>query len=171
MKIAFLFISLAFIFKPGSGLIFTAGKKPGSQQTFDKSGYYHVMASGDLAAIDSELVVLNRAPAKDREAYEGALQMKKAGLLHRPKEKLAVFRSGALKLETAIAKDTGNGEYHFLRLIIQEQAPAVVHYHKDEEKDSAFICRVFNTLSPVVKKAIRDYCPHSKLLHAKDLNG
>lgn len=169
MKISFLFISLAFVFK--TGLVFNAGNKPGSQKTFDKSGYYHVMASGDLAAIDSELVVLNRASTRDKEAYEGALEMKKAGLLRRPKEKLAVFRSGAVKLEKAIAADSSNGEYHFLRLIIQEHAPAVVHYHKDEASDSAFIYRVFKTLPPVVQKAIRDYCPHSKLLHAKDLNG
>lgn len=163
MKIGFLFISFF--------LNFNAGRKPGSQQTFDKSGYYHVMASGDLAAVDSELVVLSHALPKEKEAYEGALQMRKAGLLRRPKEKLAVFRSGALKLETALAKDTGNGEYHFLRLIIQEHAPAVVHYHSDEEKDRAFIYRVFKTLSPVVQKAIRDYSEHSKLLRAKELNG
>lgn len=169
MKIGFLFISLAFIFKPGP--IFKAGKMPGAQQIFDKSGYYHVIASGDLAAIDSELVVLNHASTREKEAYEGALQMKKAGLLRRPKEKLAVFRSGATKLERAIAADSSNGEYHFLRLIIQEHAPAIVHYHNDEEKDSAFIYRVFKTLPPVVQKAIRDYCPHSKRLHAKDLNG
>jgi hypothetical protein len=163
MKISFLFISFFLIFK--------GGKKPESQQTFDKSGYYQVMASGDLAAIDSELVVLSRAMPKEKEAYEGALQMKKAGLLRRPKEKLAIFRSGAMKLETAMAKDTGNGEYHFLRLIIQEHAPAVVHYHNDEEKDSEFIYRIFKILSPVVQKAIKDYCPHSKLLRAKELNG
>ena len=169
MKIAFLFISLALIFK--EGLIFKAGVKPEPQQTFDKSGYYRVMASGDLAAIDSALVVLTRTMPREKEAYEGALLMKKAGLLHRPKEKLTVFRSGAVKLEAALAKDSSNGEYHFLRLIIQEHAPAVVHYHNDEEKDSQLIYRIFKTLSPVVQKAILDYCPHSKRLHAKELNG
>jgi hypothetical protein len=169
MKIGFLFISFFLIFK--TGLIIKAGKKPEAMQTFDKSGYYRVMASGDLAAIDSELVVLTHAMPREKEAYEGALQMKKAGLLRRPKEKLAVFRSGAMKLETALAKDSSNGEYHFLRLIIQEHAPAVVHYHKDEENDSAFIYKVFKTLSPAVQRAILDYCPHSKLLHAKELNG
>jgi len=163
MKIGFLFISFFLLFK--------AGKKPGSQQTFDKSGYYRVMASGELATIDSELVILTRTMPREKEAYEGALQMKKAGLLRRPKEKLAVFRSGAMKLETALAKDSSNGEYHFLRLIIQEHAPAIVHYHNDEEKDSRFIYKVFKRLSPVIQKAILDYCPHSKLLRANDLNG
>jgi hypothetical protein len=169
MKIGFLFISLALIFRPGMTL--KAGGKPGSQQKFDKSGYYHVMAAGDLAAIDSEMVVLTRAMPKEAAAYEGALQMKKAGLLHRPKEKLTVFRAGAVKLETALARDSSNGEYHFLRLIIQEHVPAIVHYHNDTEKDSQFIYRVFKTLSPVVQKAILDYSPHSKLLRAKELNG
>ena len=163
MKIGFLFISFFLLFK--------AGQRPGSQQTFDKSGYYQVMASGDLAAIDSELVVLTRTMPKEKEAYEGALLMKKAGLLHRPMQKLTVFRSGATKLETVMAKDTGNGEYRFLRLIIQEHAPAIVHYHNDEEKDSQFIYKVFKTLSPVIQKAILDYCPHSKLLRANELNG
>jgi hypothetical protein len=76
-----------------------------------------------------------------------------------------------MKLETALAKDSSNGEYHFLRLIIQEHAPAVVHYHNDEEKDSEFIYRVFKTLPPVVQKAILDYSQHSNRLHAKELNG
>jgi hypothetical protein len=169
MKIGFLFISLVLILKAGP--IFKAGKNPVLQQAFDKSGYYRVMATGDLAAIDSELTVLTHALPKEKEAYEGALQMKRAGFLHRPKEKLTVFRSGAMKLETALAKDSSNGEYHFLRLIIQEHAPAVVHYHNDEEKDSQFIYRIFKTLSPVVQKAILDYSQHSNRLHAKELNG
>jgi hypothetical protein len=169
MKIGFLFISLALFFK--AGLIFKAGVKPEPQPAFDKSGYYRVMASGDLTAIDSELVVLTRTMPREKDAYYGALLMKKAGLLRRPKEKLAIFRSGAVILETALAKDSGNGEYHFLRLIIQEHAPAVVHYHNDEEKDSQFIYKIFKTLSPVVQKAILDYSQHSNRLHAKELDG
>lgn len=144
-------------------LTFKAGN-PEQQQTFDKSGYYRVMASGDLAAIDSELVVVEHARPKEKEAYEGALQMRRAGMLRRPKEKLAVFRSGAIKLETALAGDSTNGEYHFLRLIIQEHAPAIVHYNKDQEKDSQFVYRCFRNLSPAVQKAIMDYSRHSKLI-------
>ncbi len=97
--------------------------------------------------------------------------MRKAGLLRRPKEKLSVFKSGAEKLEMALAKDSSNGEYHFLRLIIQENAPGVVHYNKAVEKDSAFVYRSYKSLSPVVQKAILAYCKHSKTLRAKELNG
>ena len=162
MKIGFILISFFLIFK--------AGKKPDRQQAFDKGGYYRVMASGDLAAIDSELVVLGRVMPKEKEAYEGALQMRKAGLLRRPKEKLAVFRSGAVKLETALAGDSSNGEYHFLRLIIQEHAPAVVHYNKDQEKDCQHIYRSFKSLSPAVQKAILDYSKHSKLIRPERID-
>ena len=65
----------------------------------------------------------------------------------------------------------GNIEYHFLRLMIQEHAPKAVHYDKDQVKDSQDIIRSFPTLSPVLQKAILDYCPHSKLLHERYLNG
>ena len=169
MNTGLLLFSMVLIFK--AGLIFNAGKKPYQQQSFDKSGYYHVMASGDLAAVDSELVVLVHTMPGEKDAYEGALQMKKAGLLHRPKDKLAVFRSGAIKLESALAKDSSNGEYHFLRLIIQEHAPAVVHYNKNQEIDSRYVLKTFKTLSPVVRKAILDYSEHSKLIRANELNG
>jgi hypothetical protein len=55
--------------------------------------------------------------------------------------------------------------------MIQENAPKVVHYNKDQEKDSQVIIRSYPALSPVLRKAILDYCPHSKLLHQKELNG
>jgi hypothetical protein len=140
-------------------------------QTFDKSGYYAVLAAGKITGIDSELTVLSAAAPKEKEAYEGALLMRKAGLLGRAREKLRVFRSGAVKLESALAADSGNGEYHFLRLIIQEHAPGILHYNKDMEKDSQQIYRSYRNLSPAVRKAIIDYSKRSKHLRAKELNG
>jgi hypothetical protein len=160
MKIGLIFISFVLFARAGS-----------EWQGFDKSGYYTVMASGNIAAVDSLLSLLEQGAPKDKEAYEGALLMRKAGLLRRPKEKLSVFRTGARKLETALAKDSSNGEYHFLRLIIQENAPGAVHYNKDVEKDSQFVYRSFKSLSPVVQKAILDYSKHSKSLRAKEGNG
>src|ERR1700743_2133811 len=103
MKIGLIFISFA--------LFLNVGRRAGKWQVFDKAGYYVVMASGSLTDVDSVLSLLQQGAAK--EAFEGALLMRKAGLLHRPKEKLSVFRSGALKLEAALAKDSGNAEYHF----------------------------------------------------------
>jgi len=140
-------------------------------QTFDKAGFYSVMASGRLEEINAELSVVAASSVKEKEAYEGALLMRKAGLLARPIEKLATFKSGYIKMESSMERDSGNIEYHFLRLMIQEHAPKVVHYDKDQVKDSQDIIRSFPALSPVLQKAILDYCPHSKLLHERNLNG
>jgi hypothetical protein len=140
-------------------------------QGFDKGAFYSVMASGSIGDIDAELSTLYAASVKEKEAYEGALLMKKAGLLAKPKEKLAIFKSGYRKLESSLAMDSSNGEYHFLRLTIQEHAPRVVKYYKDQDNDRQHVCRSFKTLSPVVQKAILDYSKHSKILITKELNG
>lgn len=140
-------------------------------QTFDRAGLYSAMASGKLGEINAELSVVQASTVKEKDAYEGALLMRKAGLLSRPKEKLATFKSGYVKLEGAMARDSTDIEYRFLRLMIQEHAPRVVHYNKDQQKDSREIIRSFPTLSPVLQKAILNYCPYSKLLHEKALNG
>lgn len=140
-------------------------------QAFDISGVYVALASRNVAGIDSELAVLKTVSIREKDAYEGALLMRKAGLLARPKDKLATFKSGYIKLEAALAKDSGNTEYHFLRLMIQEHAPKVVHYDKDMERDSQDVIRSFSKLSPVLQKAILDYTKLSKLLDLKNLNG
>lgn len=140
-------------------------------QGFDKAAFYSVMASGNMQEIDAEISIVQGAILKEKEGYEGALMMRKAGLLTRPKEKLAVFKSGYLKLESALAKDSSNGEYHFLRLTIQEHAPRVVKYYKDQENDRQHVYRSFKSLSPIVQQAILDYSKHSKILRVKELNG
>jgi hypothetical protein len=140
-------------------------------QTFDKAGFYSALASGNPGEINTALSTVKASPIKEKNAYEGALLMRKAGLLSHPKEKLNTFKLGATKLEGALAKDSGNAEYHFLRLIIQEHAPKVVHYNKDQERDAQMVTNAFPTLSPALKQAILNYCPHSKLLHERALNG
>ena len=176
MKIGLFFCFIAVFAK-------TQGQIKAEGQNFDKKGYYAVLATGTLTAVDSELLVLDHkmpegmsgttsnAGSNEKQAFTGALLMKKAGLLHKPKEKLSAFRSGATKLETALAADSANTEYHFLRLIIQEHAPAIVHYNKNIAEDCQKIYRNFKSLSPVVQKAIVDYTEHSKQLHANQLNG
>ena len=139
-------------------------------QTLDKTDFYSVMASGRLREINQELALIASSSIKEKEAYEGALLMRKAALPIPPHEKLASFKTGYHKLESALAKDSSNGEYHFLRLIIQEHVPKFVHYDKDRTTDSQDVYRSFRNLPPAVQKAILDYCRHSKLLHPKELN-
>ena len=139
-------------------------------QPLDKSNFYSVMASGRLREINEELALIASSSIKEKEAYEGALLMRKAGLPIPPHEKLASFKTGYHKLESALANDSSNGEYHFLRLMIQEHVPKFVHYDKDRVTDSQDVYRSFRNFPPGVQKAILDYCRHSKLLHANELN-
>ena len=140
------------------------------QQGFDKTSFYSVMTSGNVADINNELTIVEAVSISEKEAYKGALLMKKAGLLKKAAEKLKIFKAGYIQLESALKKDSNNGEYHFLRLTIQENAPRTVKYYKDLEKDRLYIQNTFKDLSPVVQKAIIDYSKNSKILRLEDFH-
>lgn len=122
------------------------------------------MAADDLQSVNSQLAIVRSASINEKEAYEGALLMKKAGLVSRAKEKLSLFKAGRLKLEASIKKDNGNTEFIFLRVIIQEHAPKAVNYRSNLENDIAAIRSNYKSLPPVVQQAISDYSKKSKVL-------
>ena len=138
------------------------------QQTFDKSSFYIAMASENVKDINVQLSIVAAASIPEKEAYKGALLMKKAGLLKKAADKLKSFKAGYILLESALKKDNTNAEYHFLRLTIQEHAPRTVKYYKDLEKDSLYVQNTFKNLSPVVQKAIIDYSKNSKILRSEN---
>jgi hypothetical protein len=150
-------------------MLFIIGGVSVTQKVFDKQGFYTVMASDRLREIDSELQSLENAAIPEKEAYMGALLMKRAGLLTLPGEKLKSFRQGRTRLETAISLDSTNAEYRFLRLSIQENAPGIVKYNADLGKDKAYIHQHFKGLSPVVQDAIREYSKHSRVLRPENV--
>lgn len=131
---------------------------------FDRSAFYHAMASDNLAEINKQLIMIKDATFNERDAFEGALLMKKAGLMRKAKEKLNLFKSGRIKLEASIKKENTNTEFYFLRLIIQEHAPKLVNYRNELEKDCLHVRTRYKTLSPVVQQAIVDYNKKSKVL-------
>ena len=161
MRLKLVFVSLILI---------TAGLTQGKAlpQKFDKAGFYEVMKSGTLETVNNEFEAVKDAPEKERDGYEGALLMKKAELVKKPKERLSLFKQGRIKLETAILADNENTEFHFLRLAIEEHAPKIVKYHADIEKDKAIVTKNFKNQSPAVRHAILDYCEKSKVLHKED---
>jgi hypothetical protein len=71
-------------------------------------------------------------------------------------------------LEAAIKKDSLNAELRFLRLMIQENAPGMLGYKSDIEKDSAYIRKSFKTLPEVVQQAFLNYSKKSKVLKPAD---
>ncbi|MEO8172980.1 MAG: hypothetical protein ABI581_07850 [Sediminibacterium sp.] len=159
-----LIVSLLCIFSGFSGMA-----EKISVQGFDKEGFYTAMASGNITKIDNELELVKAASFTEKDAYEGALLMRKSGLLKKAEDKLKAFKAGRIKFETAMRDDENNTEYRFLRLTIQEHAPRVVKYYKDQQSDKQVIRDNFKNLQPVVQQAIREYSKTSKLLRQEDL--
>ena len=142
----------------------TSVKAITKKAAFDKSAFYSAMAANDLESVNSQLALVRLASINEKDAYEGALLMKKAGLVKKAKEKLSLFKAGRLKLEASIKKDNGNTEFNFLRLIIQEHAPKAVNYRNNLDNDVAAIRSNFRSLPPAVQQAISDYSKKSKVL-------
>lgn len=126
---------------------------------------YKALSSNNIEAIQIQIEKVQQSSLENKQAYEGALLMKKSGLMKGPaKQKLSVFKSGRTKLEESISKDSQNAEFRFLRLIIQENAPKVVKYHQDISEDVEMIKDQFKNLAPALRQVITDYSKHSKAL-------
>jgi hypothetical protein len=147
-------------------LIMVAGfaqAKP-QQSAFDRSAFYAAMASSNMDEIDAQLTAIKASSVPEKEAYEGALMMKKSGMLAKAKDKLNLFKAGRSKLELSITKDKENVELRFLRIIIQEHAPKIVNYRSELETDSQLIRANYKSLPQVVQQAIIDYSKRSSVL-------
>jgi hypothetical protein len=131
---------------------------------FSKTAFYAAMSGNDIPAINSQLNIVRSVSINEKDAYEGALLMKKAGLVSKAKEKLSLFKSGRSRLEGSIKKEGANAEYSFLRLIIQEHAPRIVEYRGNIESDISIIRSNYRKLPQEVQQAIIDYSKRSKYL-------
>jgi len=131
---------------------------------FDRSAFYNAMAAETVDEINTQLNIVRASSINEKGAFEGALLMKKAGLVAKAKDKLSLFKEGRKKLEAAIKKNNDNTEYCFLRLIIQEHAPKAVDYRSDIDHDSKLIRSNYKTVSPAAQQAITDYSKNSKAL-------
>ena len=136
--------------------------------TFDRQAFYKAMQFDMMALVNEELNKLKVLAMSGKEAYEGAMTMKKASLAGGPDKKLSLFKSGRKKLEEAIQKDSSNIEFRFLRLIIEENAPKVLGYKNDLKKDSEYIRKSYKTLPKSVQQVIEGYSKKSKVLKIQD---
>ena len=136
---------------------------------FKKSSFYSAMSGKNEDAINKQLAILQTSAIDHKDAYEGALLMKKAALAGGAKKKLDLFKKGHKKLEAVLQKDSSNAEFRFLRLMIQEHAPGILGYNKEMEKDKLYIKNNFKKLPPVVQDAVQNYSKESKILKPADL--
>jgi len=131
---------------------------------FNRSAFYAAMSTNDVQVINTQLTIIRASAIDEKDAYEGALLMKKAGVISKAKEKLSLFKAGRIKLENAIKKEKENAEYNFLRLIIQEHAPKIVEYRSNLDADISIVRANYKKFPPEVQQAVIDYSKRSKLL-------
>lgn len=135
---------------------------------FDKKAFYEAIESEDISLIEEMFKPVKALSSPDKEAYEGALLMRKSGLLKDKKQQLSLFKEGKIKLEAAIKQSAENCEYRLLRLMMQENAPPVLGYNKQIKEDSEFVAAKFSSLGPQLQAIAKDYSKHSKNLKLPD---
>lgn len=135
-----------------------------SKAAFDKKAYFACMYTTDVAFIDQQLRSVQSLSGVEKDAYEGAMLMKKAEVVPNKLTKLELFKEGKAKLEAAILKNAHSIEFRILRLIIQEHAPGFLGYNKSLQDDAKFIKSHFPSCTEVLKKIIQDYSKTSQYL-------
>jgi hypothetical protein len=147
-------------------LICFTGSASASTVTSDvnRTAFYKAIQSDNKTLVDAQISALNSAPADVKNAFLGAITMRRAGIGGHPVSKLSLFKKGHKLLEAAIKQDPNNTEFRFLRLMIQENAPGILGYKIDEEKDCEFIRKSYKALPEDLQKTIADYNKTSKIL-------
>lgn len=147
--------------------VYFAGAQIHSEQ-FDRSRFYAAFATEDTNTINQQLNIINNAAPEGKTAFEGALRMKKAGLLKGSSAKLKEFKTGREKLEDMITGQPQNAEFRFLRLMIQEKAPKILGYNKELKADHTHLIEHFSTMPQATQKAVINYSKASKVLSPSD---
>jgi hypothetical protein len=163
----FIILSLSLICFTGSvsaSTIIPSADNSKLLSDLNRATFYKAMESDDKTLVDAQISELNSAPSATKNAFLGAMTMRRAGIGGNPVSKLALFKKGHKLLEAAIKQDPDNTEFRFLRLMIQENAPGILGYKVDEEKDSEFIRKSYKSLPEDLQKTIADYNKTSKVL-------
>lgn len=148
----------------------TANRQPlydSATKGLNRQAFYKAMQDENKSLVNAQLKELKSAPAEIKNAFMGAMTMKSAGIGGSPTTKLKLFKQGHNMLEAAIKQDPNNAEYRFLRLMIQENAPGILGYKDDEQKDSELIRKSYKSLPGDLQQTIADYSKKSKVLKLK----
>jgi hypothetical protein len=130
----------------------------------NREAFYKAMQENNKALVNIQLEELKTEPDAVRQAFMGAMLMKRAGFVGSAGAKLHYFKEGHKMLEAAIKRDPDNAEFRFLRLMVQEHAPGVLGYKEEIEKDSQYIRKYYKSLPDEVQRVIEDYSKKSKFL-------
>jgi hypothetical protein len=130
----------------------------------NRAAFYKAMQENDKSLVNAQLEELKSTPADLRQAFTGAMLMKRASFVGSPASRLHYFKEGHKMLESSIQQYPENAEFRFLRLMVQEHAPGALGYKTDIEKDCGFIKKNYKSLPEDVQAIIKDYSKKSKFL-------
>jgi hypothetical protein len=135
-----------------------------------KAEFYKAFSGDSQELMDKVLAKLESGGNDARkQAYQGSLLMKKAAFAKGVKAKVNIFKKGAKLLEKQIDAAPANAEFRFLRLCVQEHAPAILGYNKDMEADKNVISEGFEKMDGELKAIVKDYAATSKEIKLSDL--
>lgn len=141
-----------------------------SPQSVEKRDFYRVFAEGSLQEVSKTVQLLQSSKQTPyTRAYIGAILMKRANLETKPALKLEYFKNGSVLLDKEIANNPKNAEFRFLRLAIQEAAPAILGYNVNIADDKTMIINGYKQLDAFLQEYIKLYTAQSNVLTVKDL--
>lgn len=131
----------------------------------NKKRVYECLNSSSKAEITEEIKKLQaKSETSENLAFLGTLKMKAAQFHEKPKDRLEDFKIGKALLEKEISANPKLVEYRFLRLMIQENAPAILKYQSNIREDVLLIENGYSTTKGETKTAIASYSKVSKYL-------
>lgn len=134
-----------------------------------RKSLYDALASSDTLSMNKPLAWVSKLESPYKQAYRGALLMRKSEFLPTPRQKIQGFTQGQRLLESAIKLDSLNGEFRFLRLLIQEHCPPILRYKQHIQQDVSLVVKSYPTFDPELKTIVRKYAQTSEHLKIKDL--
>jgi len=104
----------------------------------------------ELSEVPEDQVVLS--------AYKGAVSALKADFAKGVGKKINFIKEGANLLDNAVAAEPDNVEVRYLRLTVQENAPAIVGYHGNIDDDKEVIKKNYSAIkSDSLKTVIKGF--------------
>lgn len=126
--------------------------------------YRDLLKTGESSEKSAKMLI-----AKSSTAYQESKEPIYAGFLavgkffmakhaFNPLKKMSYFNEGKKTMDQALQADPKNLEIRLMRLITQENAPAILGYNKQINEDRTYLAREYKTTNDIdLKLYIKDY--------------
>ena len=133
--------------------------------SISKSDFYNSLESTKESVIEQlQQKVQKSSFFEEKNAYLGAVLMKKASFQFLPNKKLGLFLDGKALLENAVSKHPENAEIRFIRLMIQENSPKFLGYYSNQYNDAKLVKKEWKNFPVELQFIVKDYSRKSTIL-------